>query len=155
MKELVEYIVKQLVTNPDSVIVEETTDGSQVNLLLKVDPKDMGIVIGKAGQTIKSIRKLLLVKAISDGVRVNLQLFDESRPEGHMRPEEATQNDSEKSEDQSVGEPEKSESGDPTLQAPQDDTTEVSESDSTSQAPLNDEEKTAEPTSEEAVKSKA
>lgn len=82
MKDLVEYIVKQLVTNPDAVSVEETTDGTSVNLLLKVDPQDMGIVIGKAGQTIKSIRKLLLVKAISDEVRVNLQLHDENRPVG-------------------------------------------------------------------------
>lgn len=84
MKDLVEYIVKQLVTNPDAVSVEETTDGTSVNLLLKVDNADMGIVIGKSGQTIKSIRKLLLVKAISDGVRVNLQLHDENRPMGEV-----------------------------------------------------------------------
>lgn len=98
MKDLVEYIVKQLVANPDAVSVDETVDGSQVSLLLKVAPEDMGIVIGKAGQTIKSIRKLLLVKAVSDGVRVNLQLFDENRPEGR--------NDSENSDSQSAGEPE-------------------------------------------------
>lgn len=77
MKELVEYVVKQLVTKPDAVLVEETSGPEGVQLLLTVDPSDMGIVIGKNGQAIKSIRKLILVKAINDGVRVNLQLNDQ------------------------------------------------------------------------------
>lgn len=75
MRELVEYIVKQLVKNPDAVIVEEKTgDDGEILLSLTVDPEDMGIVIGKAGQTIKAVRKLLLIRAISEGKRVNLQL---------------------------------------------------------------------------------
>lgn len=76
MKELVEYIVKQIVTLPDQVQVEESYSGSEVVLSLKVADEDMGIVIGKKGQTIRSIRKLLSVRAMNDGVRVNLNLVD-------------------------------------------------------------------------------
>ncbi len=80
MKDLVEYIAKQIVTNPEAVVVDEQIgeDGS-VFLTLTVDPVDMGLVIGKGGQTIKSIRKLLIVRAMGENKRVNLQLFE---PEG-------------------------------------------------------------------------
>lgn len=87
MKDLVDYIVKNLVTNPNGVIIEESSIGEgEVNLLLTVDPADMGIVIGKSGQTIKAIRRLLGVRAMNDNVRVNLQL---SEVEGR-EPKEST-----------------------------------------------------------------
>ncbi len=76
MKDLVEYIVKKIVTNPDAVDVLEDNQGTEVKLILSVDPVDMGLVIGKAGQTIKAIRKLLTVRAIVENVQVNLQLKD-------------------------------------------------------------------------------
>lgn len=76
MQDLLEYIVKSLVTNPEAVIIEESNDGGNVNLLLTVAPEDMGLIIGKGGQTIHSIRKLLTVRAIAENVRVNLQLVD-------------------------------------------------------------------------------
>lgn len=84
MRDLLDYIVKQIVSNPDQVNIEESTDGGQVNLALKVDPDDMGVVIGKGGQTIKAIRKLLAVRAMSDNVRINVQLVEtgtKSEPE--------------------------------------------------------------------------
>ncbi len=87
MQDLILYIVKSLVTNPDAVSVEEQRDGGEVNLLLTVDPADMGLVIGKGGQTIKSIRKVLIVKAMADNVRVNLQLAEPAG--GYKKPEEA------------------------------------------------------------------
>ncbi len=74
MKELVEYIVKQLVNNPDDVSVDEERTEEGVNLILNVNPDDMGIVIGRSGQTIKAIRKVLTIRAMSENVRVNLQL---------------------------------------------------------------------------------
>ncbi len=82
MKDLVEYIVKNLVTVPDAVSVTETNSEDGVNLLLKVDPSDMGLVIGKSGQTIKAIRRLVLIRAMTDNIRVNLELED---PEGGRR----------------------------------------------------------------------
>lgn len=76
MKDLVEYIVKGIVSKPEAVEVDEQKEEGDVNLTLKVDPEDMGIVIGKAGQTIKAIRKLLAVRAMAENVRINLQLAE-------------------------------------------------------------------------------
>ena len=79
MKDLLSYIVTSLVTKPEAVVIDEQTQDGNVDLLLTVDPEDMGLIIGKGGQTIRSIRKLLTVRAIAENVRVNLQL---SEPEG-------------------------------------------------------------------------
>ncbi len=76
MKDLLTYIVTGIVNNPDAVVVEESETEGNVELTLTVDPADMGIVIGKGGQTIRAIRKLLAVRAIAENVRVNLQLVD-------------------------------------------------------------------------------
>lgn len=79
MKDLLEYIVKNLVSKPDAVSIDEQSEDGNVNLNLSVDPSDMGLIIGKGGQTIHAIRKVLTVRAISENVRVNLQL---NEPEG-------------------------------------------------------------------------
>lgn len=76
MKDIVEYIVKQFVTTPDEVEVTEENQDGMLLVRLKVAPADMGLTIGKSGQTIKAVRRLLTVKAISDNVRVNLELID-------------------------------------------------------------------------------
>src|SRR5579884_2428284 len=81
MKELVEYIVKNIVSNPDAVSVTEEQGDQEVRLILTVAPEDMGVVIGKAGQNIKAVRRLLTVRAMADNVRVYLQLAE---PEGSM-----------------------------------------------------------------------
>lgn len=94
MDELLTYIVKNLVNNPDDVQVQVESGGGQVNLLLNVNPEDMGLVIGKGGQTIKAIRKLLITKAIVDNVRVNLQLAE---VEGYVKPEKTESEDSQES----------------------------------------------------------
>ena len=74
MKDLLEYLVKSLVTKPDEVKIEETDSQEGVNLLLTVNPEDMGMIIGKGGQTIKAIRKLLITRAMAENLKVNLQL---------------------------------------------------------------------------------
>lgn len=76
MKDIVEFIVKQFVSNPDAVEVTEEEQDGYLRIMLKVDPADMGLTIGKSGQTIKAIRRLLTIKAIADNVRVNLELID-------------------------------------------------------------------------------
>lgn len=81
MKDLVVFIVKQLVTKPDQVSVEETQDENGTVLHLNVAIEDMGIVIGKSGQTIKSLRKLLAVRAMNEGARVYLHLVDSGEGE--------------------------------------------------------------------------
>lgn len=81
MSELVAYIVKQIVNNPDSVVVREERSDGIVNINLSVDPADMGIVIGKSGQTIKAIRRLLTVLAMNENLRVDLQLNEPEKSE--------------------------------------------------------------------------
>lgn len=80
MKDIVEFIVKQFVSNPDAVEVNEEERDGFVNISLKVAPEDMGLTIGKSGQTIKAIRRLLTIKAIAENVRVNLELIDSGAP---------------------------------------------------------------------------
>lgn len=87
MQELVEYIVKSLVTNPEAVIVSERSEEGNIQLSLRVDPQDMGLVIGKGGQMIKAIRKLLTVRAMADNVRVSLYLEEATPAETDSAPE--------------------------------------------------------------------
>lgn len=80
MQDLLEYIVKNLTKKPEDIEIEEVIDGNFANLKLKVNQEDMGIVIGKSGQTIKAIRKLLVSRAMADNnnLRVNLELIDQN-----------------------------------------------------------------------------
>lgn len=73
MKELVEYIAKSIVDNPDEVTVTEGY-GDGVVLTLHVAPDDMGKVIGKQGRIASAIRALLKVAAIKQGIRVTLNI---------------------------------------------------------------------------------
>ena len=71
-KELIEYIAKLLVDNPDKVSVKET-HGSNVTVLeLHVDREDMGRVIGKDGRVANALRTLLRV--VSQERRVVLEI---------------------------------------------------------------------------------
>ena len=63
MKELIEVIAKSLVAHPSEVVVTETVSGDDLLLELKVDPSDMGKVIGRQGRIAKAIRTV--VKAAS------------------------------------------------------------------------------------------
>ena len=76
MKELVAYIVKSLVDNPDEVVVTEVRDRALTSLELAVAASDMGRVIGRGGRVIDSIRSLLQVRAAKDGHRVELTLLE-------------------------------------------------------------------------------
>lgn len=76
MKDLLNFIVTSLVSKPDLIAIEEQSEEGNVNFLLTVDPSDMGLIIGKSGQTIRAIRKLLTVRAIAENVRVSLQLSE-------------------------------------------------------------------------------
>jgi predicted RNA-binding protein YlqC (UPF0109 family) len=73
--ELVEYVVKSLVDDPDSVAVEETRDAGQVVLELRVAEPDMGRVIGKSGRVINAIRAIVQIAAAKKGERVSLELI--------------------------------------------------------------------------------
>lgn len=92
MKDLLNFIVTSLVTKPEAVSIEEQKEDGDITLNLTIDPSDMGLIIGKNGQTIRAIRKLLTVRAIAENVRVNLQLIEppgESKVESQKSGEES------------------------------------------------------------------
>ncbi len=75
LKELVEYIARSIVTHPDDVeVIEEDNDRGRLFLTLKVHPDDKGKVIGRQGRVAQSIRSLLRVAAVKEGVHANLDI---------------------------------------------------------------------------------
>lgn len=77
MKDLVQYLAKSLVSNPDAVEITETIrDGTSV-LELKVAKEDLGRIIGKQGRTAKAIRTLLNAAATLDNRNIVLEIFEE------------------------------------------------------------------------------
>ncbi len=88
-KEFVEYVVKMLVDNPDDVKVERKIDEMGVLITLDVNPKDMGMVIGREGMTAKALRTLLRVIGARNSARVNLKINEpEGSERGHREPRE-------------------------------------------------------------------
>lgn len=84
MKEFIEYILNQLVKNPDEMSVSEKDDNGYITYNIEVAEEDMGLVIGKGGRTIRSIRSLVKAKAIKDGVRVRVELIEKDKPEDEI-----------------------------------------------------------------------
>jgi predicted RNA-binding protein YlqC (UPF0109 family) len=76
MKELLEYLARELVDNPDAVQVTESQDDRGVLLQLHVDPEDMGKVIGRGGRIARAIRQVVKAAAIRDGVFVHVDIVD-------------------------------------------------------------------------------
>jgi predicted RNA-binding protein YlqC (UPF0109 family) len=74
MKELVEYMAKSLVDDPDSVIVREIEGASATVFELSVAQGDMGRIIGKQGRVANAMRTLLRVAAVKEGKRVTLEI---------------------------------------------------------------------------------
>lgn len=82
-QDFLEFVVKALVDNPDAVKTDRKVDEMGVLITLKVDPIDMGKIIGRNGQTAKAIRSLLRVVGVKNNARVNLKIEE---PEGGRGP---------------------------------------------------------------------
>ncbi len=82
-QEFVEYIVKGIVNHPEDVRTERTIDERGVLITLHINPEDMGYVIGRSGQTARSIRTLLKIVGAKQNARVNMKIYE---PEGSRRP---------------------------------------------------------------------
>jgi predicted RNA-binding protein YlqC (UPF0109 family) len=78
-QQFLEYLVKSIVDHPDDVKVDRKVDEMGVLLSLRVNPKDMGQVVGRQGSTAKAIRTLLRIVGIKNNARVNLKIEE---PEG-------------------------------------------------------------------------
>ncbi len=75
MGELVEYIAKSLVDNPDQVQVKEVEGSQSLIIELSVAPEDMGKVIGKQGRIAKAIRTVVKAAATKDNKRVIVEII--------------------------------------------------------------------------------
>jgi len=78
-KEFLEYVVKALVNHPEDVKIDRQVDEMGVLLTLKVNPLDMGQIIGRSGSTAQAIRSLLKIVGVKNHARVNLKVIE---PEG-------------------------------------------------------------------------
>jgi predicted RNA-binding protein YlqC (UPF0109 family) len=76
MKELIEYIARALVDNPDQVQVREVEGEKTTVFELRVGQGDLGKVIGKHGRTARSIRTLLNAAATKAGKRAVLEILE-------------------------------------------------------------------------------
>ena len=76
MKELLTYIARSLVDDPDAVSVSEYETPAETVLELRVAPSDMGKVIGRQGRIAKEIRVLMRSAAQRAGKRINVEIID-------------------------------------------------------------------------------
>lgn len=82
-QQFVETLVRSIVNTPDDVKTTRTIDERGVLITLDVNPTDMGYVIGRQGQTARSIRTLLKIVGAKHNARVNLKI---NEPAGGRAP---------------------------------------------------------------------
>lgn len=75
MRELIEYIAKSIVAEPDQVVVTEEESYTGLLINLEVAPDDKGRVIGRQGRVAEAMRTLLRVRAAKDNSRVILKIL--------------------------------------------------------------------------------
>lgn len=76
MKDLLLYIARSLVEHPDDVTVTEVQGTDDLTLELRVNPDDMGKVIGRQGRIAKEIRTVMRSYAQRSGVKVSVDIVD-------------------------------------------------------------------------------
>jgi predicted RNA-binding protein YlqC (UPF0109 family) len=75
MKDLLEFLARRLVDHPDQVEVDLIEGDSSLILELRVDPDDMGRVIGRQGRVAQALRTLVKAAAARDGRRVTVEIL--------------------------------------------------------------------------------
>lgn len=70
--DLVKTIVMQLVTKPEDVEVRQDSEDGKIKVSIKVNPEDMGRVIGKAGSAIRSIRVIAKAASIKSKEKIDV-----------------------------------------------------------------------------------
>ena len=76
MKELLTYLIQNLVDHPDEVTVTERASGSETVFEVRVADGDMGKVIGRQGRIIKEVRVLMKAIAQRKGQKVSVEVLD-------------------------------------------------------------------------------
>ncbi|MCG3172627.1 MAG: hypothetical protein GMKNLPBB_00781 [Myxococcota bacterium] len=76
MKELLDYISRALVDNPEEVSIEEAGDPNNLHLRIRVAPEDRGKIIGKQGRTARAIRTIITAAARKANIRAGFELVE-------------------------------------------------------------------------------
>ena len=76
MKDVLELIIKNLVNDKESVVIEETVSNNDVVYEIKVDSSDMGKIIGKQGKIARAVRTLMKSLATKENKRVTINIID-------------------------------------------------------------------------------
>lgn len=79
MQDVLSFILKNIVTLPEDVKVEETQEQDTTNFIVSVNPVDVGRVIGKEGKVIKAIRTIMRVIAIQKGIHIRISVLSENQ----------------------------------------------------------------------------
>ncbi|MEE8603273.1 KH domain-containing protein [Euzebya tangerina] len=75
-EEVLDFIAKNLVDNPDDVHITSTDSDGGVLLELRVNPEDMGKVIGKRGRTAKAIRTMIKAAGTREGINASVEIIE-------------------------------------------------------------------------------
>lgn len=78
MKDLLEYLVREITGSKDLEVTEQT-EGDVINLTVHADPSVIGLIIGKQGKTIRTIRNLVKVRATLEKKAVNVSVEEASK----------------------------------------------------------------------------
>lgn len=92
-EEFLEFVVKALVNHPKDVEIKRNIDEMGVLLSLKVNPQDMGAIIGRQGSTARAIRTLLRIVGIKSNARVNLKIEEPAGSTRNVRSESRVEDD--------------------------------------------------------------
>ena len=79
MQAFLEYVVKGLVQNTDALSVTPVAREGMTIYELRLDPQDVGKIIGRQGQTINAIRSLLLAGSAKKGLRCSVEIVEDRR----------------------------------------------------------------------------
>jgi len=79
MQEFLEYVVKGLVQHPDAVSVTPVERAGTTVYELRLEPSDVGQIIGRQGVTINAIRSLLLAGSAKKGIRCSVEIVEDGK----------------------------------------------------------------------------
>jgi len=79
MQAFLEYVVKGLVQHPDAVTITPVERAGTTVYELRLDPSDVGKIIGRQGVTINAIRSLLLAGSAKQGLRCSVEIVEDKK----------------------------------------------------------------------------
>jgi len=80
MDKALEYIVTQIVDDPEKVKIDQKEENGMINFTITVAPADMGKIIGKNGKVIRAIRNVVKISAIKQNKKINIALSEIPTP---------------------------------------------------------------------------